>query len=59
MPTRVASNSVSFDNRAKDLRLALLLTYITVGWMTIARRRRRINCLRFMSLGSDQTPVAT
>ncbi len=46
MPTRVASNSVSFDNRAKDLRLALLLTYITVGWMTIARRRRRINCLR-------------
>jgi divalent metal cation (Fe/Co/Zn/Cd) transporter len=35
MPTRVASNSVSFDNRAKDLRLALLLTYITLGWMTI------------------------
>jgi len=35
MPTRVASNSVSFDNRAKDLRLALLLTYITLAWMTI------------------------
>jgi divalent metal cation (Fe/Co/Zn/Cd) transporter len=35
MPTRVASNSVSLDNRAKDLRLALLLTYITIGWMTI------------------------
>ena len=35
MPTRVASNSVSFDNRAKDLRLALVLTYITLGWMTI------------------------
>lgn len=35
MPTGVTSNSVSFENRAKDIRLALLLTYITIGWMTI------------------------
>lgn len=35
MPKGITANSVSFDNRAKDLRLALLLTYITLGWMTI------------------------
>lgn len=35
MPARVASNSLGSDSRAKDLRLALLLTYITIGWMTI------------------------
>jgi divalent metal cation (Fe/Co/Zn/Cd) transporter len=35
MPTRVASNSLGSDSRAKDLRLALLLTYITIVWMVI------------------------
>jgi divalent metal cation (Fe/Co/Zn/Cd) transporter len=35
MPAGVTSNGVAFDSRAKDLRLALLLTYITLGWMTI------------------------
>jgi len=35
MSAEVASNRVDFDSRAKDLQLALLLTYITLGWMTI------------------------
>src|SRR5262245_18560052 len=35
MPTGIASNSVGLDNRARDLQLALVLTYITIGWMTI------------------------
>ncbi len=35
MPAGVASNSLGLDNRARDLQLALLLTYITIGWMTI------------------------
>jgi divalent metal cation (Fe/Co/Zn/Cd) transporter len=35
MPAGVTSNGVAFDSRAKDLRLALLLTYITLGWMTV------------------------
>lgn len=35
MSTGVRSNSLEFDNRARDLQLALVLTYITIGWMTM------------------------
>lgn len=35
MPTRVASTTLAVDSRARDLQRALLLTYITLGWMTI------------------------
>jgi len=35
MPAGVASNSLGLDNRARDLQLALVLTYTTLGWMTI------------------------
>lgn len=35
MPTEAASDHVDLGNRAKDLQLALLLTYITLGWMTV------------------------
>ena len=35
MPAGVTSNSLGLDNRARDLQLALVLTYITLGWMTI------------------------
>ncbi|PYL01930.1 MAG: hypothetical protein DME32_08125 [Verrucomicrobia bacterium] len=35
MPTEAALDHVDLGNRAKALQLALLLTYITLGWMTI------------------------
>ncbi len=35
MPTGVASTTLALDSRARDLKRALLLTYITLGWMTI------------------------
>lgn len=35
MPTTVTSNRLGSDSCAKDLRRAVLLTYITIGWMTI------------------------
>jgi divalent metal cation (Fe/Co/Zn/Cd) transporter len=35
VPAGVTSNSLGLDNRARDLQLALVLTYITLGWMTI------------------------
>src|SRR5213596_4124328 len=35
MPAGVRSDSLSLNDRARDLHLALLLTYITLGWMTI------------------------
>ncbi len=35
MPTGVASTTSALDSRARDLKRALLLTYITLGWMTI------------------------
>jgi divalent metal cation (Fe/Co/Zn/Cd) transporter len=35
VPAGVTSNSLGLDNRARDLQLALVLTYITIGWMTI------------------------
>jgi len=35
MATGVASPNLAVDSRARDLQRALLLTYITLGWMTI------------------------
>ena len=35
MPAGVTSNSLGLDNRARDLQLALVLIYITLGWTTI------------------------
>src|SRR6266567_2911841 len=35
MPAGVRSDSLSLNDRARDLQLALVLTYITLGWMTI------------------------
>lgn len=35
MPTGVGWSSLTIDSRARDLQRALLLTYITLGWMTI------------------------
>ena len=35
MPTGVASTTLALDSRARDLKRALLLTYITLAWMTI------------------------
>jgi divalent metal cation (Fe/Co/Zn/Cd) transporter len=35
MPTGVASTTLALDSRARDLKRALVLIYITLGWMTI------------------------
>src|SRR5438552_18567237 len=35
MRTGVASKNLALESRAKDLQRALLLTYITLAWMTI------------------------
>ena len=35
MPAGITSNGISLYDRSKDLQLALWLTYITLGWMTI------------------------